>query len=65
MLGLATDQLASRFTLGEAFAHRQVMKKGNPMACGEVSLDPERPPAPIFSRTGAIGKPTKVSSDNV
>jgi hypothetical protein len=39
VLTLATDQLASRFTLGEQFAHRQMSLHDFPLAIRESNLD--------------------------
>jgi hypothetical protein len=39
ILSLATDQLASRFTLGESFAHRQMSIRDFPLAVREANLD--------------------------
>src|SRR6266481_5859309 len=39
VLTLATDQLASRFTMGEAFAHRQMSARDFPLAIREAKLD--------------------------
>jgi len=39
VLTLATDQLASRFTLGEAFAHRQMSARDFPMVVRKTHLD--------------------------
>ena len=39
VLALATDQLASRFTLGEEFAHRQMSAQDFPLAIRESKLD--------------------------
>ena len=39
ILTLATDQLASRFTLGESFAHRQMSALDFPLAVREAKLD--------------------------
>jgi hypothetical protein len=39
VLSLATDQLASRFTLDEAFAHRQMSARDFPRVVREVGLD--------------------------
>ena len=39
VLTLATDQLASRFTLGEAFAHRQMSARDFPMVIRKTGLD--------------------------
>jgi hypothetical protein len=39
VLSLATDQLASRFTLGESFAHRQMSAHDFPLAIQESKLD--------------------------
>jgi hypothetical protein len=39
VLTLATDQLASRFTLGEAFAHRQMSTRDFPMVIRKTDLD--------------------------
>lgn len=39
ILSLATDQLASRFTLGESFAHRQMSARDFPLAVREAKLD--------------------------
>ena len=39
VLALATDQLASRFTLGESFAHRQMSALDFPLAVRQVKLD--------------------------
>jgi hypothetical protein len=39
ILTLATDQIASRFTLGESFAHRQMSARDFPLAVREVHLD--------------------------
>lgn len=39
VLSLATDQLASRFTLGEQFAHRQMSTQDLPLAIRETKLD--------------------------
>lgn len=39
ILTLATDQLASRFTLGESFAHRQMSAIDFPLAVREAKLD--------------------------
>jgi len=39
VLALGTDQLASRFTLGEEFAHRQMSARDLPLAIGESNLD--------------------------
>jgi hypothetical protein len=39
VLALATDQLASRFTLGEQFAHRQMSVQDFPLAIQESKLD--------------------------
>jgi hypothetical protein len=39
VLTLATDQLASRFTLGEAFAHRQMSTRDFPLAIRKTELD--------------------------
>lgn len=39
VLSLATDQLASSFTLGEEFAHRQMSTQDFPLAIQETKLD--------------------------
>jgi hypothetical protein len=39
VLGLATDQLASRWTLGESFAHRQMSARDFALVVREVKLD--------------------------
>src|SRR5947209_7542572 len=39
VLSLATDQLASRFTLGEAFAHRQMSTRDFPQVLRETKID--------------------------
>jgi hypothetical protein len=39
VLALATDQLASTFTLGESFAHRQMSARDFPLAIQESKLD--------------------------
>src|SRR5258708_5741090 len=39
VLTLATDQLASRLTMGEAFAHRQMSARDFPLAVREAKLD--------------------------
>jgi len=39
ILSLATDQIASRFTLGESFAHRQMSTGDFPLAVRQVKLD--------------------------
>ena len=39
VVSLATDQLASRFTLGEAFAHRQMSTRDFPQVVRETGLD--------------------------
>lgn len=39
ILALATDQIASRFTLGEAFAHRQMSARDFPLVVREAKLD--------------------------
>jgi hypothetical protein len=39
VLSLATDQLASRFTLDESFAHRQMSARDFPLAVREINLD--------------------------
>jgi hypothetical protein len=39
VLSLATDQLASQFTLGESFAHRQMSARDFPRAIHEAALD--------------------------
>jgi hypothetical protein len=39
ILCLATDQIASRFTLGESFAHRQMSARDFPLAVREAKLD--------------------------
>jgi hypothetical protein len=39
VLSLATDQLASRFTLGESFAHRQMSARDFPLVVHESKLD--------------------------
>lgn len=39
VLTLATDQLASRFTLGESFAHRQMSALDFPLAVRQAKLD--------------------------
>jgi hypothetical protein len=39
VLSLATDQLASRFTLGESFAHRQMSARDFPIVVREAKLD--------------------------
>jgi hypothetical protein len=39
VLSLATDQLASRFTLGEAFAHRQMSTRDFPQVWRETKID--------------------------
>jgi len=39
ILSLATDQLASRFTLGEAFAHRQMSTRDFPLVVRATDLD--------------------------
>src|SRR5215475_2199757 len=39
VLALATDQLASRWTMGEAFAHRQMSTRDFPLARREARLD--------------------------
>lgn len=39
VLSLATDQLASRFTLGESFAHRQMSARDFPLVVRETDLD--------------------------
>ena len=39
VLTLATDQMASRWTMGEAFAHRQMSTRDFPLAWREANLD--------------------------
>jgi hypothetical protein len=39
VLALGTDQLASKFTLGEEFAHRQMSARDLPLAIQETNLD--------------------------
>jgi hypothetical protein len=39
ILTLATDQIASRFTLGEAFAHRQMSARDFPLAVRKAALN--------------------------
>jgi hypothetical protein len=39
VLALATDQLASRWTMGEAFAHRQMSARDLPLVWREANLD--------------------------
>jgi hypothetical protein len=39
ILSLATDQVASRFTLGESFAHRQMSARDFPLVVREAKLD--------------------------
>src|SRR6202043_2355051 len=39
VLSLATDQLASRFTLGESFAHRQMSARDFALVVKEAKLD--------------------------
>jgi hypothetical protein len=39
VLSLATDQLASKFTLGESFAHRQMSTRDFPRVIHEAALD--------------------------
>jgi hypothetical protein len=39
VLALGTDQLASRWTMGEAFAHRQMSTRDFPLAWREANLD--------------------------
>jgi hypothetical protein len=39
ILTLATDQVASRFTLGESFAHRQMSARDFPLVVREAKLD--------------------------
>ena len=39
VLTLATDQMASRWTMGEAFAHRQMSTRDFPLARREANLD--------------------------
>lgn len=39
ILSLATDQIASRFTLGESFAHRQMSARDFPTVIREAKLD--------------------------
>ncbi len=39
VLSLATDQLASRFTLGESFAHRQMSARDFPLTVRKANLD--------------------------
>jgi len=39
VLALSTEQVASRFTLGEAFAHRQMSTRDFPLAIHEAKLD--------------------------
>jgi hypothetical protein len=39
LLALATDQIASRFTLGEAFAHRQMSTRDFPLVVREAKLN--------------------------
>ena len=39
ILALATDQVASRFTLGESFAHRQMSAHDFPLVVREANLD--------------------------
>jgi hypothetical protein len=39
ILALATDQIASRFTLGEAFAHRQMSARDFPLVVHEAKLN--------------------------
>ena len=39
ILALATDQVASRFTLGESFAHRQMSARDFPLVVREANLD--------------------------
>lgn len=49
VLSLATDQFASRFTLGESFARRQMSLSDFPLAVREVKLDKTTASTYLFS----------------